>query len=127
MSGSKLKRGQRMLGKIGAAAVVASLAAIPTELAKLVGVQMAPAIAFGSGPSAPQAEPLNTDAGVHWFAAWDENTSPGSTDFFITPTTYQGIAAAQTQYNLAPANKPLGAKVEIPMSPSDASNLFNTH
>jgi len=78
-------------------------------------------------PSAPQPAALNADPNVHWFAAWDEVTAPGSQDFYPTPTTYKGIGLAQTALNgAAAAGKPLGIKVEKPLSSSDAAALFNT-
>jgi len=71
---------------------------------------------------------LNVAPSVHWLAAWDETTAPGSTDFFPTPTTYTGVANVQTQLNgAAAAGKPLGIKVELPITTADAATLFNTH
>jgi len=109
MSGLKSTRGQRLMGKIGAAAVIATLTGSGVALA---------------GPPHPQA--LNNDPNVHWFAAWDEPPQH-SADFFPTPTSYLGIGAAQAEYNL-PVNaaKPLGLKVEVPLSSAQAASLFNT-
>jgi len=137
MSGKRLTRGQRIAGKVGAAAVIAAMTSLPSELGHLLtGGQDTTQMAWAGKPppsppppaAAPAAEPLNVAPSVHWFAAWDEANAPGSSDFFPTPSTYTGIANTQTQLNgSAVAGKPLGIKVEVPLSSADATNLFNTH
>ena len=92
------------LQKIGAAAVIATLTGVPTELAHwLAGDHDTSSMAVAGKPpkpppppppgppsppppppgnQGPLPEPLNLDPNVHYFAAWDENTAPGSTVYF---------------------------------------------
>src|SRR6187431_1824466 len=98
MSGQKLLNGR----KITAAAIAALLGA--------------PAYVYSAPPA---AEKLNADPNVHWFASWSEQSNPPSADFIVTPSSANGVANAQTQYNAsATANpsRPLGLLVEAPLS-----------
>ncbi|HYO07680.1 MAG TPA: PEP-CTERM sorting domain-containing protein [Tepidisphaeraceae bacterium] len=125
MSGQRLTRGKRIIGKLGTAAVVATLSAAPSVA--FAGKPPSPPPPPPPPPAAPQPAPLNADPNVHWFAAWDENTAPGSTDFFATPSTSTGLANVQFQLNgSATAGKPLGIKVESPIPSATATSLFNT-
>src|SRR5439155_5899343 len=51
-------------------------------------------------------------------------------DFIVSPTTWTSVPNAVTDLNnsatVQPA-KPLGLKVELPLSNTDASTLFNSH
>src|SRR5439155_4861309 len=66
---------------------------------------------------------------VHWFAAWDENTAPGSPDFFATPSANNGnVPAVQSVLTgSATAGRPLGIKIQAPgLSTAAANALYNT-
>src|SRR5689334_12324051 len=110
MSGQRLTRGKRLVGGVGTAAVIAALTGAPSELVKgLFGVQDMGSPAFAGKPSpppppppppppaAPQAETLNGDPNIHWFASWDLNIAPGPNDFFATPSNLSGVPFMQTQ------------------------------
>jgi len=77
--------------------------------------------------SAPNVEPLNADPNVHWFAAWHEQTAPAPADFYPVPSNVGGVPFMQTQLNASAAiPKPLGIRVETPLSTTDANSLFNS-
>src|SRR5512143_4163313 len=111
MSGQQFLREPHAKGKL-AAAVLAVLAGAPTLTL--------------AGPPLP--EPLNLDPHVHWFSAWDENTAPGSPDFYATPRTAVNTSGAvQAVLNgSALINKPLGIKVEAPLTSAYESALFDS-
>jgi len=143
MSGIKQdrKRAAKVLGKIGTAAVVATLAGVPSEVAQMFGVHGTSGMALAKPkppppppppPVAdPRLEPLNLPGGTHWFAAWDENTAPGSADFFITPflsdSTTGGVLGQLSASATIVPSKPLGVKVLDPISNATASAIFNAH
>jgi len=139
MSGIKRNRKQtaKMLGTLGTAAVVATLTGVPGELAKVVfGVHGTSSMAMAAPkpkppppPTAPAPASLNDDTGTHWFAAWDENTAPGSPDFFATPPASNGnVPAVQAVLSgSAAAGRPLGIKIQAPGLLTAAANaLYNT-
>jgi hypothetical protein len=141
MSGLRPRRKHRLAGKIGAAAVIATLTGVPQDLAHwMVGDQLGGAsVAFAATKPKPPPpppppppptgilpQPLNLDPDVHWFAAWDENTAPGAPDFFPSPSNLTPTAGIQAVYNATPVNKPLGLKIQVPVPGADATALFNT-
>jgi hypothetical protein len=70
---------------------------------------------------------LNTPPSTYWFADWQEESAPAPANIYAAPTTYKGIGNAQTQLNLsASIGKPLGLKVEVPLTGLEATQLFNT-
>src|SRR5262245_34809126 len=135
MSGQRLSRKQRFAGKIGAAAVIATLTGLPQDLVQwAVGGQDGLSVAFAATkpnppppppkpPSRP-LQPLNAAPNIHWFAAWDENAPPTSPDFFPTPFNTIGVPAVQAALNATPSSTPRGLKVVSPLSDADAVSLF---
>jgi hypothetical protein len=110
MSGLKVTRGQRLVGKVASTAAVALLGS--------------------SAFAAPLPQPLNVAPGTHWFSDWDVKTNPAPLDFYATPNANNGnVPFVQGQLNQsALAGKPLGIQVyEGPLSSATASSLFNTH
>src|SRR6266545_4276776 len=108
MSGLKVMRGQRLVGKIASAAAVA-----------LLGNS-----AFAD---APKPEALNTPSGTHWFSDWEVNTNPAPLNFYATPFANNGnVAAVQATLNAAALNEPLGIKIQAPgLSTAAAHALYN--
>jgi len=86
-------------------------------------------VVHANGNSTPYPQDLNVAPNTHWFASWQENTNPSPQDFFATPYTTNGnIPFVQNQMTLsANAGKPLGIKIEGPLSDANAAALFNTH
>jgi len=84
--------------------------------------------ANGASGSTPYPEALNVAPNTHWFASWQENTNPAPADFFATPFANNGtIPFVQNQMTLsANAGRPLGIKINSPLSSGNAANLFNT-
>jgi hypothetical protein len=110
MSGLKVKRGQRLVGKVASSAAVALLGS--------------------SAYAAPTPQPLNLPPSTHWFSDWEVKSNPAPLDFYATPNANNGnVAAVQAQMNAsAAAGKPLGIQVyEGSLSNATASALFNTH
>jgi hypothetical protein len=141
MSVQKLTRGQRLMGKIGAAAVIATLSGAPQEAAHwFAGDHDTSSMALAGKPpkppppppppppnTAPLPEALNADPSTIWFADWHENTAPAPPNFFATPTNYLGVPFMQTQLNgSAAVNKPLGIKIEDSLTFAQGLALFNT-
>src|SRR5688572_12748952 len=102
MSGHNLTRAQRLMGKIGAAAVIATLSGVPQELAHwFAGDHDTSSMALAGKPPKPPPPPpppppagtaplptaLNADPSTIWFADWHENTAASApANFFATPT-----------------------------------------
>jgi hypothetical protein len=135
MSAQRLGRGQRWMGKVGAAAMIASLAGVPQDLTNwAVGSLGGNTVFAGTKPPVPPPppprpgpsaiQPLLEKPDVYWFAAWDENTSPTAPNFFPTPPNTLGVPAVQAIYGATPTNVPLGLKVIEPISDADAISLF---
>ena len=143
MSVQKLTRGQRLMGKLGAAAVIATLSGVPQELAHWFAGDVDTSSLAVAGkppkppsppppppppPSIPDAAALNADPDTTWFAAWHENTAATAPpNFFATPTNLSGVPFMQTQMNgSALANRPLGIKIEKSPTLAEGASLFNT-
>jgi len=97
-------------------------------VAKAVAVAVLGMAGLAQADSAsPYPQPLNVAPSTHWFASWQENTNPTPQDFFATPfTTNANIPFVQNQLTLsANAGKPLGIKIEGPLSDANAALLFN--
>jgi hypothetical protein len=107
-------RCRRLAGVLGKAAAIALIGSSSTVFAH------------------PFPETLNGTAtggssSVHWFADWQVNTNPAPTDFFATPfATNSTIVGVKSQLTLsANAGRPLGIKVQTPLSNASASSLFS--
>ena len=143
MSVHRLTRSQRMMGRIGAAAVLATLSGVPQELAHWVAGDLdASSMALAGKPpppppplppsppppTVPNAVPLNADPSTIWFADWHVNeTATAPANFFATPSNYSTIPFQQTQLHAAAdAGHPLGIKIENSITGLQGQQLFNT-
>jgi hypothetical protein len=143
MSGHKLTRNQRLMGRIGAAAVVATLSGVPQELAHwFAGDHDTSSMAVAGKPpkgppppprpppppAVPLPQPLNVDPNTIWFADWHVNeTATAPANFFATPSNYLTVPFQMSQMNAsAAAGHPLGIKIENSLTAAQGQALFNT-
>ena len=110
MSGN-LRGRRRFLGTLGAAV-----------LASLYGGSVVSA--------APEPMRLHDHPDVNWFAAWDENLAPTSTNFFPTPSPLNfSIPTIQATYNATPTNArmpAIGSLARFVHSLSSTAGMWST-
>ena len=126
MSVLKLTRGQRLMGKLGAAAVIAALSTLPSTA--MAGKPPTTPPTPPQAGNAPDPQPLTVGTTTNWFADWHEDTAATAPpDFFATPPNQFGVPFMQAQLNgSAAAGRPLGVKVLSPLSLAQSSALFDT-
>ena len=143
MSVHRLTRGQRLMGRIGAAAVIATLSGAPQELVHwIAGDHDTSSMALAGKPPKPPPPPpppppgtttplpeaLNADPSTIWFADWHVNTAATAPpNFFATPSNYSTVPFQVSQMTAsAGLGHPLGIKIENSITGAQGQSLFNT-
>jgi len=124
MSGLKQQNGRQMVGTIAKAVAVALVSSAGIAYAGAGNTKNN----NGSSPT-PYPEKLNVAPNVHWFADWEVSSNPTPPDIFSTPFATSGNVPAVIADQTISANsgKPLGIKVQAPLSDAAAAQLFNYH